>query len=160
MRLQCRRLAGDMGSIPGSGRSPGTGNGKSLQYSCLENPMDREAWWATVHGVTKSQAQLSRYACIVALQCCIGFCCCSCLVTKSCPTLWDPVDCSLPGSFLHGILQARILEWVPISFSRGSSRTRDWTRVSGIAGRHFNLWATREAQSGFKSVTSYLCDLR
>ena len=47
--------AGDLGSIPGSGRSPGEGNGKSLQYSCLENPMDRGAWRATVHGVLKSQ---------------------------------------------------------------------------------------------------------
>ena len=46
--------AGDAGSIPGSGRSPGGGNGKLLQYSCLENLMDREAWWATVHGVAKS----------------------------------------------------------------------------------------------------------
>ena len=46
---------------------------------------------------------------------------------KSCPTLCDPVDCSLPGSSVHGILQARILEWVAITFSRGSSRTRDWT---------------------------------
>ena len=44
--------AGDAGSIPGSGRSPGEGNGNPLQYSCLENPMDRGAWWATVHGVT------------------------------------------------------------------------------------------------------------
>ena len=43
----------DAGSIPGSGRSPGVGNGKPLQYPCLENPMDREAWWAPVHGVTK-----------------------------------------------------------------------------------------------------------
>ena len=46
--------AGDLGSIPGSGRSPGEGNGNPLQYSCLENPMDREAWWAIVHGVAKS----------------------------------------------------------------------------------------------------------
>ena len=51
--------AGDLGSIPGSGRSPGEGNGNPLQYSCLENPMDREAWRAAVHGVTKSQTQLS-----------------------------------------------------------------------------------------------------
>ena len=50
---------GDKGSIPGSGRSPGGGNGNSLQYSCLENPMDRGAWWATVHGVAKGQTQLS-----------------------------------------------------------------------------------------------------
>ena len=46
--------AGDLGSIPGSGRSPGEGNGNPLQYSCLESPMDRGAWQATVHGVTES----------------------------------------------------------------------------------------------------------
>ena len=53
--------AGDLGSIPGSGRSPGEGNGNPLQYSCLENPMDRGAWWATVHGVTKSRTLLSDF---------------------------------------------------------------------------------------------------
>ena len=51
--------AGDPGSIPGWGRSPGEGNGNPLQYSPLENPMDGEAWWATVHGVAKSQTRLS-----------------------------------------------------------------------------------------------------
>ena len=51
--------AGDLGSIPGSGRSPGEGNGNPLQYSCLGNPMDRAAWGATVHGVAKSRTQLS-----------------------------------------------------------------------------------------------------
>ena len=50
---------GDLGSIPGLGRSPGEGNGNPLQYSCLENPMDREAWWATVQGVAKSRTRLS-----------------------------------------------------------------------------------------------------
>ena len=50
---------GDLGSIPGLGRSPGEGNGNPLQDSCLENPMDRRAWLATVHGVAKSQTQLS-----------------------------------------------------------------------------------------------------
>ena len=55
------------------------------------------------------------------------------------------MDCSPPGFSLHGILQARILEWVAISFSRGSSRPRDQSWVSHIAGRCFNLWATREA---------------
>ena len=58
----------------------------------------------------------------------------------------DPVDCSLPGSSVRGILQARILEWVTISFSRGSSQPRDQTQASRIGGRHFNLWATREVQ--------------
>ena len=48
-------IVGDLGSIPGSGRSPGEGNGNPLQYSCLENLMDAGAWWATVHGITKSQ---------------------------------------------------------------------------------------------------------
>ena len=52
---------GDAGSIPGSGRSPGVGNGNQLQYSCLENSMDRGAWWATAHGVAKSQTQLSDF---------------------------------------------------------------------------------------------------
>ena len=50
---------GDWGSIPGSGRSPGEGNGNPLLYSCLENPMDRGAWWVAVHGTTKSQTRLS-----------------------------------------------------------------------------------------------------
>ena len=63
-------------------------------------------------------------------------------VTQLCPTLCDPVDCSPSGSSIHGILQARILEWVAISFSNGSSRPRDQTQVSRIAGRCFNLWAT------------------
>ena len=53
--------AGDLNSIPGSGRSPGEGNGYPLQYSCLENPMDRGAWWATVHRVAKNQTQLNSY---------------------------------------------------------------------------------------------------
>ena len=53
--------AGDTCSVFGSGRSPGEGNGNSLQYSCLENPMDEGAWWATVHGITKSQTQLSDF---------------------------------------------------------------------------------------------------
>ena len=51
--------AGDPGSVLGSGRSLGEGNGNPLEYSCLENSMDRGAWWATVHGVTESQTQLS-----------------------------------------------------------------------------------------------------
>ena len=56
--------AGDPGSIPGSGRSLAEGNGNPLQYSCLENPMDWGAWWAAVHGVTKSQTRLSDFTCL------------------------------------------------------------------------------------------------
>ena len=87
--------AGDLGSIPGLGRSPGEGNGNPLQYYCLENPMDRGAWQATVHGVTKSRTRLrdftsSLYFMLlrglegvffffnwwkIALQCCVGLCC-------------------------------------------------------------------------------------
>ena len=55
------RNAGDLGSIPGLGRSPGEGNDNPLQYSCLENPMDGGTWWATVHRVSKSRTQLSDF---------------------------------------------------------------------------------------------------
>ena len=59
----------------------------------------------------------------------------------------EPMNCSPPGSSVHGILQARILEWVAIPFSRASSQLRDWTWVSCIAGRFFTVWATREAHT-------------
>ena len=73
-----------------------------------------------------------------------------CVGAKSlhlCLTLCDPMDHSPPGSSVHGILQARILEWVAMPFSRGSSRPRDQTQVSNIAGRFFTSWAIREAQA-------------
>ena len=62
-----------------------------------------------------------------------------------CSNSSNSMDCSLPGSAVHGILQTRILEWVAFPFSRGSSWTRDWTQVSCIAGRFFTIWAIREA---------------
>ena len=62
-------------------------------------------------------------------------------IAQSCPTLWDTMNCSLPGSLVHGIFQARVLEWVVISFSRGSSQPRDRTWVSHTAGRRFTIWA-------------------
>ena len=65
-------------------------------------------------------------------------------VTQSCPTLCDPMGCSLPGSSVHAIFQAIVLEWIVISFSKGSSRPRDRTRVSHIVDRHLTVWATRE----------------
>ena len=64
---------------------------------------------------------------------------------QMCPTLCDPMDCSPSGSSVHGILQARVLEWVAISFSRGSSWPRDWTPVFCIAGRCFTFCVSREA---------------
>ena len=60
---------------------------------------------------------------------------------QSCLTLCDPLDCSLPGSSVHGIFQAKILEWVAISFSKGSFPPRDQTQVSRIEGRFFTIWA-------------------
>ena len=65
------------------------------------------------------------------------------LLAQSCLTLCNPMDCSSPGSFVHGILQARTLEWVAIPYSRGSSWPRDWTQVSRSAGRFFTIWTTR-----------------
>ena len=166
------RDARDPGSILGLGRSPGGEHDNPLQYSCLENPMDRGAWWATVHGVTKVSDTThwlnNNFPCqhpisYPSVYLCDTWCplslhifmkvhivramvfpvvmyrCTSWTIKKaesesevaqSCPTLCDPVDCSLPGSSVHGIFQARILEWVAISFSRGSSRPRDRTLVS------------------------------
>ena len=72
------------------------------------------------------------------------------LVAQSCLTLWDPMDYSPPGSFVHGILQARILEWVAILFSRRSPWPRDQTRVSCMSGRFSTIWATRE-------MATYMC---
>ena len=67
------------------------------------------------------------------------------LITQPCLTLCNPVDCSPPGSSVHGILQARILEWVAIPFPRGSFWPRNQGQVSCTAGRFFTVWATREA---------------
>ena len=77
------------------------------------------------------------------------------LVTQSCPTLCDPMDCSPPGSSVHGIHQAGILEWVAIPFSRGSSQSRDQTQVSYTAGWFFTIIAK------FLCITSlqgHLCE--
>ena len=80
----------------------------------------------------------------------------ACVHTQPCPTLCDPMDYGLPGSSVHGILQARILEWGAISFSRGSSWPRDWTPVSWVScnGRQILYhWATWEAQKkAYKNV--------
>ena len=65
-------------------------------------------------------------------------------IAQLCPTLCDPMDCSLPRSSVHGIFQAKVLEWIAISFSSGSSQTRDQTQVSRIVDRCFTVWATRD----------------
>ena len=79
---------------------------------------------------------------------CVCVCVCVCvhmLVAQLCPTLCDPVDCNPSGFSIHGILQARILEWVAMPLSRGSSQSRNWSSVS--KGRFITIWATREALS-------------
>ena len=73
------------------------------------------------------------------------------VVSDSC----DPTDCSTRGFSVHGILQARTLEWVAISFSRGSSRSRNQTWVSCITGRFFSDWALREALTWYEGRLSY-----
>ena len=70
-----------------------------------------------------------------------------------------PWTCSPPGSSIHGILQARILEWIAISFSRGSPWPRDWTQASRIASRCFNLWATREVPLLIISSVQFSCSV-
>ena len=97
--------AGALGSIPGLGRPPVEGNSYPLQYSGLENSMD-----CIVHAAAAAAKSL-----------------------QSCPTLCNLKDCSSPGSSAHGILQARILEWVAMPFSRGSSRPRDQICTSCIS---------------------------
>ena len=141
------------GWIPGSRRSPEGGHANPLQFPCLETPMDRGAWPAVVHRVMKSRSwlkQLGTHACAIGV-----------LESKSgqiffykgphstyfwlwsllqlvlsaqlCPVLCDPLECLLPDSTILGILQARTLEWVVISSSRGSSQPRDQTQVSCIS---------------------------
>ena len=78
------------------------------------------------------------------------------LVTQSCPTLCDLTDCTPPGFSVHGILQARVLEWIAIPFSRGTSQPRDWTLVSCLTGRFFTIWATGKSLILGKSLLSVI----
>ena len=94
-----------------------------------------------------------------------GLSCLCCLVTQLYSTLWDPRDCDQPGSSVHGISQARILEWVAISFCRGSSQPRDQTQMSYLARRFFTIWAIWEAHGRltqlsylWKTVASWSCE--
>ena len=97
--------------------------------------MDREAWCTAVHGVAKNQTQLN------SIELCLFTTLSGCRL----------IDYSPPCSSGPEILQVRILEWVAISFSRGSSWPRDQTQVSLIAGRFFTIWATREAPNGWQA---------
>ena len=132
-----------MGSVPGLKRSPGGRHGNPLQHSCLENPTDRGAWKATVHGVAKESdttkvRKHTQYIHILYSHTSSedhwpedygSFL----SPPQSCPTLYNPIEGSPLGSSVHGILQARILEWVAMPFSRGSARLRNRTCVSYIS---------------------------
>ena len=138
--------AGDVGSTPGLERSPGKGNGNRLQYFCLVNPMDRETWWATVHGVTKSQTWLSNWAGMQATWSRQKFWIKGerVKVTQSCPTLCNPMDCpwNSPGqnagvgslSLLQGIVPTQgsnpglpHCRWILYQLNhQGSPRTLEW----------------------------------
>ena len=89
-------------------------------------------WVRSSHQVTKASGNSSTYLCV-------------CLVTQSCLTLCDPMDYSPPGSSLHGLLQARILEKVAMPSTRGSFQPRDCTQIPCVTGRFFTTWATTEA---------------
>ena len=100
--------AGDLGSIPGLGRSPEEGNGNPLQYSCLEKPMDRGVLQATVHWVTKGRTRLNTFTSLLHFSLMAtsrkAHCCSS--VTQLCPNFCDPMDCSIPGfPVLHYLLE-------------------------------------------------------
>ena len=103
--------------------------GKSLS-KLQEIVKDREAWSAAVHGVAKSWTQLSNRTMNDV---------CVCTGAQSCLTLCNAMDCSLPASSVHWILQARILQWVAIPLSRESSQPKDQSQVSSIAGIFFTV---------------------
>ena len=102
------------------------------------------AWHLQIFTAAFRTQKLGLHYAPVMNICIFLFFCFHVLVAQSCLTLCDPAGCSLPGSSVHGILQARILEWVAIPFSEGSAWPSDWTWVFCIWGRFCTLWATRE----------------
>ena len=101
----------------------GEGNGNPLQCSCLENPRDGGAWWAAVYGVTKSRTRLKWL---------------SSSSSQSRPILCNPMDCSLPGSSIRGICQARILEWGAIAFSEFCHLEQ--CKIHSLLNKLSNIW--------------------
>ena len=130
----------DVCLIPGLGRYSGGGHGNPLQYSCLENPMDRGAWQARVHRVTKNRTWLKWLSTHVHIW----------NLEKSYESERESHSIVSDSLRPHGytvcrILQTRILEWVVVPFSKGSSQPREQTQVSCMIGGFFTSWATREA---------------
>ena len=130
--------AGDAGSVPGFGRSPGGRNGNWLQYSCLQKLMGRGAWQATAHWVAKSWTRLTRLS--------THRCATLCLVAQSCPTLCDLLDCSPPGSSFHGDSSGKSSGVGCNALLQRIFPTEDLSQVFHIAGRLLTIWTTREAQ--------------
>ena len=128
----------DVGSIPALGRSPGGGNGNPLQYSCLENPIDKESGGLKSMRSQRVRHNWSDLACTHKLEVCACVCVCAhvwcamlgCYVCVH--VFCSPMDSSLPGSSFQGIYQARIQEWIVISSSKGSSQCKDQTHISCI----------------------------
>ena len=106
--------------------------------------------WGVQHHNLNSSQDLGHSNC--SLKSHIYFCLCSCVLSWSVVSLWDLMDRSPPGSSVHAIFQARILEWVAISSSRGSSPSRDWTRVSCIGGRFFTTAPPRKPLLLFRAA--------
>ena len=112
--------------------------------------MDKKTRCAAIHGIVKSWTRQSDWTEhnfgavgeFLLYNHGLG----ACLVAQPYPTLRDPIEGSLPGSSVHWIIQARMLEWIAIHLPRGSSWHRNQTQVSCIAGGFFTVWATREAQ--------------
>ena len=130
------------------------GNGNPLQDSCLENPRTEEPGGLPSMGSHRVGHDWSDLAAAAAATLQILFASSSplcvlsvCSVTHSCPTVCNPMNCSPLGSNVHRILQAKILEWQAISFSRGSSQPRDLTDVSYIDRQVLHYWVTWEAPS-------------
>ena len=121
---------------------PWGGNDNTHQYSCLENPMEKGAWQATYSPWGHKESDTTEDACTYKYKYNLNK---NIIVNKVkvvqlCPTFCDPMD-----GTVHGIFQARIQEWLAVPFSRGSSQSRNQTRVAWIAGGLFTSWATREA---------------
>ena len=122
---------------------PGESHGVYSPWGCKESDMTERL--SQTQKENMGSLELENSLCYSGGPCWLSVLYVKVLVAHLCLTLCDPMNCSPPGSSVHGFSQARILEWVAIPFSRGSSWHRDWTWLSCIAGGCFTFWATREA---------------
>ena len=115
--------------------------GSDLHFPNISDVEDVLACWSFVYILWRNTFQVFFFNFLFCIEVKVKV-----LVAQSCLTLCDPMDCRPPGSSVHGVLQARILEWIAILFSRGSSWPRDQIKISCIVGRFFTISATRDAQ--------------